>query len=104
MLVVEPRLKVAALSVAGFNHVPTRPEVDPLNYVPRISLPVIMLSGRYDAIFPLETSARPMFDLIGTSPQDKRHVISEEGHTVPRNEIIAEVLGWFDNYLGPVGH
>jgi pimeloyl-ACP methyl ester carboxylesterase len=102
MLAVEPRLKVGALIVAGFNHVPTQPEVDPLNYVPRISQPVIMLSGRYDAIFPLETSARPMFDLIGTDTEHKRHVIAETAHSVGVNDVISEVLGWFDRYLGSV--
>ena len=60
------------------------------------------VSGRYDAIFPLETSARPMFDLIGSPAEHKGPVISEEGHAVPRNEVIAEVLSWFDQYLRPI--
>jgi len=100
VLAVEPRLKAAVLLVAGFNFTPTQAEVDPLNYVTRITLPVLMLSGRYDATFPLETSARPMFDLLGTAPDRKRHVISDAGHQVPRTVIITETLAWYDRYLG----
>jgi hypothetical protein len=40
--------------------------------------------------------------LRGTAPADKRHLIYEGGHDVPRTELIKESLGWFDKYLGPV--
>jgi hypothetical protein len=43
-----------------------------------------------------------MFKLLGTPAQDKRHVISEGGHFVPRPQLIRETLGWLDHYLGPV--
>jgi dienelactone hydrolase len=100
LLAVEPRLKVAVLLVAGFNFTPTQPEVDPLNYVTRIGVPVLMLSGLYDPVFPLETSARPMFDLLGTPAQHKRQVIWETGHGMSRTYLITETLAWYDRYLG----
>jgi hypothetical protein len=34
--------------------------------------------------------------------QDKRHVIYETSHWVPRNPLIQETLAWFDRYLGRV--
>jgi hypothetical protein len=41
--------------------------------------------------------------LIIESAEQKRHVIFEAGHTnFPRAEVIREVLGWLDRYLGPV--
>jgi hypothetical protein len=61
-----------------------------------------MLNGRYDHYFPVESSQRPFFRLLGTQSQHKRLVISEGGHDVPRTQLIAETLTWLDRYLGPV--
>ena len=69
---------------------------------PHVRAPVLMLNGRHDNTFPLETAARPMFDLLGTPPEHKRLVIVDGVHYVPRNDLIRESLAWFDRYLGPV--
>lgn len=53
---VEPRLKVAVLHVAGLGFDRPLPEVDPLNFVPHVSIPVLMLNGKLDPYFPVETS------------------------------------------------
>lgn len=62
----------------------------------------LMLNGSLDHYFPLETSQKPMFRLLGTPPQHKRHVVEDGGHFVPRARLITEVLDWLDRYLGPV--
>ena len=102
MLAVEKRLDVAVLHVAGLKFQRALPEADPFNFVPRIRIPVLMLNGRYDQFFPLETSQIPMFRLLGTPPEHKRHVVYEAGHFVPRLQLIKESLNWYDRYLGPV--
>ena len=79
-----------------------RPEVDLPNYAPRVKLPVLMLNGRYDMVSPLESSARPMFELLGTPPAHKVLHVYESDHSVPRSELIRESLAWLDTYLGPV--
>jgi hypothetical protein len=61
-----------------------------------------MVSGRYDNVFPLETSQNPMFRLLGTSDKDKRHAILDGGHLPDRDEMIKEILDWLDRYQGPV--
>ncbi len=43
-----------------------------------------------------------MFRLLGTPNQDKRRVVYETGHNIPRDELIKETLDWLDRYLGPV--
>jgi hypothetical protein len=53
-------------------------------------------------IFPLETSQIPMFRLLGAADTDKRHVVLEGGHVAFNQDVIREVLGWLDRYLGPV--
>ena len=88
--------------MAGFDAERPHPWVDAVTYADRVTVPVLMLSGRCDNIFPLETLARPMFDRLGTPIADKRHVISEGGHFVERTEFIGETLAWLDRYVGPV--
>jgi eukaryotic-like serine/threonine-protein kinase len=61
-----------------------------------------MINGRDDFILPVESSQRPLFELLGVPEPDKRHAILEGGHLPPRVAIIKEVLAWLDRYLGPV--
>ena len=68
MLAIEPRFRVAVLNVAGLSMMPLRPEEDPVNFLPRIHIPVLMLSGKYDSVFPLESSQKPFFRLLGSPP------------------------------------
>ena len=104
ILAVEHRLKTAILLTGGLYPAGSLPpEIDPINFVPRAELPVLMLGGRYDFGFPVETSQKPLFQLFATPAQHKRLVIFEEaGHVPPRIEVIREVLDWLDRYLGPV--
>ncbi|MFO7586507.1 MAG: protein kinase [Gemmatimonadota bacterium] len=102
MLAVEPRLKAAVLNVAGLRPQRAFPEAEPVYFLPRVDVPVLMLNGRYDYYFPLESSQQPMFDLLGTPPEHKRHVVAEGSHYVPLPVAIRETLDWLDRYLGPV--
>lgn len=99
---IEPRLKTAILYVAGLTAERARPEVEPLNFLPRVTLPVLMLSGKFDPYYPVESSQKPFMSLLGTPVQHKRHVIDEGGHFVSRALLVAESLKWLDKYLGPV--
>ena len=101
---LEPRLKTSVLYVAGLQIQRAQPEVEPINFLPRITMPVLMLNGRYDYFFPVQTSQDPMFRLLGTPPDRKRHVLYDGGHFVPRTMLFSEVLEWLDRYLGPVAH
>ena len=98
MPAVEPRIKVSALYVAGLDFERARPEVDPINFIPRIRIPTLMINGRYDFFFPLETSQIPMFRQLGAPPSQKRHVVEEGSHFVPRIRLIQEILSWLDKY------
>jgi dienelactone hydrolase len=103
-LVLEPRFRAAILYMAGLQDFRRRfPEIEPLVYLPRVRVPTIMFSGELDDIFPLETSAKPFFELLGTPQKDKRHVIAVGSHFVePRSILTRESLAWLDRYLGPV--
>jgi hypothetical protein len=102
MPAVETRFKASVAYVGGLYFQKTLPEVDTLNFAPRVKIPTLMLNGRYDQWFPFETSQKPMFRLLGTPPAHKVQRIYETGHYVPRHILIKETLDWLDRYLGPV--
>jgi formylglycine-generating enzyme required for sulfatase activity/predicted Ser/Thr protein kinase/dienelactone hydrolase len=100
---IEKRLKAEILSSGGFNLRHDLPEVAAFNFVKHVTIPVLMLNGRYDATFPLESAQRPLFHFLGTPANDKKHVIYEDGHgAFPRPAAVRESLDWLDKYLGPV--
>jgi len=100
---VEERLNASVLLAGGIDQrqLP-RPEADPINYVTRVKTPTLMLNGKYDTLLPLETSSKPMFELLGTPAAHKQQKVYETDHIPPRNEFIKETLAWLDRYLGPV--
>ena len=102
MMAVEPRLKVGVLNVPGLRMATVRPEEDQVNFLPRVRVPVLMLSGKYDSVYPYELSQKPFFRLLGSPPADKKHIVFEGGHFLPRGDLVAESTKWLDKYLGPV--
>jgi cephalosporin-C deacetylase-like acetyl esterase len=77
-----------------------RGEADPLNYAPRVRIPVLMLNGRYD--LETEATAHALYEMLGTPQSRKVLKVYESGHAIPRTEMIRESLAWLDRYLGPV--
>ena len=102
MPAVEKRIKVVVLNVGGMVMDKSLPEADQLNYLPRVTQPVLMLNGKYDMFFPVETSQKPMFNFLGTPKEHKKIIIYDVGHLVPRTDFVKETLLWYDKYLGPV--
>jgi dipeptidyl aminopeptidase/acylaminoacyl peptidase len=95
---LEERLKASVLlggALTGWG----RPEVNSINYVTRVKVPTLLLTGKYDEGAP---GQKPMFDLLGTPAKDKEMKVYEADHFIPRNEYIKETLAWLDRYLGPV--
>ena len=92
---------MAVLLDGGLHFFKELPESDPINFLPRIKIPVLMVNGRSDYTFPLATAQVPPFQLLGTPEKDKRHVLFDGAHGVifyHRNEVVREVLGWLDQY------
>jgi eukaryotic-like serine/threonine-protein kinase len=102
IVAVERRLRAVVLLSGGLPPIPRPPEADPINFAPHITAPTLMLNGRDDFIFPLDSVAKPLFSLLGVPADRKRLAVHEGGHIPPLNELIRDVLGWFDQYLGPV--
>jgi dienelactone hydrolase len=99
---IEKRIKAVVLNVGGMEMHKALPEADQINFLPRITQPVLMLNGKHDMFFPVETSQKPMYNLLGTPKEKKKMIIYESGHLVPRTDFVKETLQWYDQYLGPV--
>ena len=103
ILAIEKRIKVGILHSGGLPMKErARPEVDVINFISRVKIPVLMLNGKYDHDFVFEISVNPMYDLLGTSEADKDLKLYNTDHFVPKNKLIKETLNWLDKYLEPV--
>jgi eukaryotic-like serine/threonine-protein kinase len=99
---LEPRLKTTVLQGAAMYE--AAPEIDPLNYASRVRIPTLMLNGRYDFESPFETAQRPLFNLLGSPAESKKHIVFEKGHALPVEDAARAILPWLDRYLGAVVH
>jgi serine/threonine protein kinase/formylglycine-generating enzyme required for sulfatase activity len=103
LVALEDRFRTAVLLSGGFRFLRVPPEIEPINFAPRVKIPTLLIGGNQDLQHPLETAQKPLFRLLGTPEKDKRHYVFEGGHVAPRIEpIIKEILDWLDRYLGPV--
>lgn len=105
MTAVEPRFATSILVAGGLYRYPEGwpPEAQPLNFLPRVEMPTLMVNGNKDFGLPIETNVQAMFDRLGVDSDRKRLVVLEGGH-VPEspNDVIRAVLDWLDRWLGEV--
>ena len=104
-IALDSRLKMGILLNGGLGSAAPAPEADTFNFAPRVRVPILMLNGDQDFIFPLQTLQRPLFATLGTPAADKRHLTYPGGHeiaTTMRNQVVQEMVGWLDKYLGRV--
>jgi len=99
---VEPRIKTCVFALGGLEFQRSLPEADPINFITRVKQPALMLNGRFDFFFPIQTNQEPFYQMLGTKKDEKKHILYDTGHNIPRNELIKETLNWLDQYLGTV--
>ena len=102
---LEPRFKAAVFLDGGlFQNAHPPAGMDQVDFAPRLTTPVLMVNGRYDATFPVTTAQEPLFRMLGTPAADKKRVVFETPHDVRlrRDDLVHEVLAWYDKYLGRV--
>lgn len=104
---IEERAKVGILMIGGLVPEDTPMlEVEPAIFAPRITAPTLMLNGKLDFVFPVETGQKPLYELIGTADEDKNWITYDDvGHEIPprvAGEFLDETLAWLDKYLGRV--
>jgi len=103
LVAVEPRIKTAIM-LSGGSFEKVADEVDAWNFAPRVKIPILMVNGREDFAFPMESSQIPLFNLLGTPATDKEHKVLNGGHASPvySLDVVKLSVAWLDRYLGPV--
>ncbi len=104
MLTVEERIKLGILVVGGLPYCKLAPAADPINFAPRVKVPVLIIGGEHDYIFPVETSVRPLHKLLGSADKELKTYAGGHGSLLVlfSRQIRGDVLGWLDRHLGPV--
>ena len=54
----------------GVPLLPATAEADPINFAPRVKIPVLMINGRHDFAEPVDKTQKPMFRWFGTPEKD----------------------------------
>ncbi|MFP6583383.1 MAG: hypothetical protein VCD00_12625 [Candidatus Hydrogenedentota bacterium] len=64
-----------------------------------MTVPTLMLNGRFDYIFPYETNQVHLAKILGTDPEHVRDVAYDVGHVpLPRFAAMKEIVDWLDIY------
>lgn len=105
LLALEPRVKAGIMILGGISlESKLAPEINPVNFAPRVTTPVLMLNGKGDPIFPYEASQVALFKMFGTPADKKRHMAFASGHSFYGwyDEMVREHHDWLDKIFGPV--
>lgn len=101
VLAIEKRIKTGIVSAFGVLSNGDYPEMDQISYLPRVTIPMLMLNGKFDFDFTLKTQ-QAYYDFLGTPEEHKRWIAYDHVHGAPYAELVNESLAWLDKYLGPV--
>jgi serine/threonine protein kinase/dienelactone hydrolase len=106
VLAVEERFNTGILAMGGLQPGYTsEPSGQPPNFVPRIKIPILMVNGREDPLYPFESRQVPLYMLLGTPEEHRKHITYPGGHSLlgsSRVEMRKDILEWLDRYLGLV--
>ena len=101
VLAIEKRVKAGIVAAFGVLSGGENPEYDQITYLPRVRIPMLMMNGKYDFNFTLETQ-QAFYDFLGTPEEDKVWLLYDHVHGAPVPDLINESLGFLDKYFGPV--
>jgi len=74
------------------------PIADMKNFLPRLTKPTLLLSGRFDTVFP-SISQSALFERIGTDPTDKEWAQYDVGHGFVTDEQRLRIVEWLDRLV-----
>jgi hypothetical protein len=61
-----------------------------------------MINGRFDSVWRIDHEIKNMYELLGTSAEEKRLVLFDSDHLAPKKDLVREALSFLDEYFGPV--
>ena len=103
---VEPRFKAAVLNLGGFYLQHSLPEADAFNFAPRVRVPVLLLNGRFDFFYPIDTVTAPDVRTVSAArrPETTRRLRHGSQHSAPgADPRIARVAGQVSRQTAGIG-
>ncbi|MBY6204844.1 SUMF1/EgtB/PvdO family nonheme iron enzyme [Halomonas denitrificans] len=104
VLAIEPRLRMGMIVSTGLS--PSTllpPEIHQIDYLDRVTQPVLFVTGRNDLTMSYDEFQRPFFEALATPASDKRHVALDSGHLPPGYDALSRhLVQWIDRWFGPV--
>jgi dienelactone hydrolase len=101
VLTFDSRFKSAILLAVGYRDMyPENPQIQPFHFTPDVKVPVLMITGTDDNIFPYEISQRPFFNDLGS--ENKKHVLFAAGHSLHGDSVLAEINRWLPTAYGEI--
>ena len=101
VLAIEKRIKAGIVVAFGVLSSGENPEYDQISYLPQVRIPMLMMNGKYDFDFTLETQ-QAFYDFLGTPEEDKHWLLYDHVHGAPVPDLIKESLAFLDKYFSPV--
>jgi len=107
MIPTEHRIKAAVLVSGGLPPVDVElPRfIEPIVLAQGVRIPVLMLNGKDESRFPLQTSQIPAYQLLGTANEHKLHKLypgGDEFYGLFLEQAQRDILDWLDCHLGSV--
>jgi hypothetical protein len=99
---IDSRVKLNIFYAGGLPSGSIRPEVHPAYFLPRVTIPTLMINGRFDSVWRIDHEIKNMYELLGTSAEEKRLVLFDSDHLAPKKDLVREALSFLDEYFGPV--
>ena len=99
---VDSRVKLNIFYAGGLPAGSTRPEVNPAYFLPRVTIPTLMINGRFDTAWRIDHEIKNMYELLGTPDKDKKLVLFDSDHLAPKKDLVREALSFLDEYFGTV--
>lgn len=105
-LASESRFKGMLLMFGGLTDFPLPQIAKAVNYLPHITVPVLIVNGRFDPYFPNGIGQQALYDHLGTDVEFKERFVYEGGHSAwqgPLKEaVLRRSVDWLDS-IGPAG-
>jgi serine/threonine protein kinase/formylglycine-generating enzyme required for sulfatase activity/dienelactone hydrolase len=104
MLAVEERIGSGIILFGGLPPWKLAPAADPINFAPHVKVPVLTISGKLDFLYPIEASARPLLEFLGSTEKELKTYEGGHGSSMFQfsRQIRGDILNWLDRNLGPV--
>lgn len=99
---IDPRFEVAIYVNGGVKPGAVETVQDTVNFAPRATQPALMLNGIEDHIFPVNSSQKPMFELLGAPRDKKEYLLLGIGHNVEPTIIAEQVDRFLLKHIGGV--